>query len=465
MEIVNLFGWEIKEKIERGEISEKEVFDAFYERASSSSLNTFITLAEWREEKKEGKLRGIPFGIKDNILVKGMKNTCGSRILHDFIAPYDATCIERLKKEGGVILGKTNMDEFAMGSSNEYSAFGPVKNPFDPERVPGGSSGGSAAAVANLEVPIALGSDTGGSVRQPAAFCGVFGLKPTYGRISRYGLVAFASSLDQIGIIARTVKDIALTLEVIAGYDPMDSTSSPEGVPPYSKIIEEPCGYKTLGVPEELISGCDEEILNAFQRTLEILQRLGHKIVRITLPHAKYYLPTYEIIAMAEASSNLARYDGVRYGLRVEGESAEEIIEKTRMRGFGPEVKRRIMVGTYVLSKGYREEYYGKAQRVRTIIKEELEEALREVDFIITPTAPFLPFKLGERKEDPIKMYLSDVFTVFANLAGLPAISIPGGRINGLPWGFQVTGRAWDEENLLTFAYHLEREGGWSLRQ
>ena len=452
--------FEIVSAIKKGEISPTEVVEAFAERFSQTEekIKAFITpmfekaLEEAKKIKpSEGKLFGLPVAVKDNILVKGEKTTCASKILENFVAPYDATVIERLKREGAIIVGKTNLDEFAMGSSTEHSAFFPTRNPWDTERVPGGSSGGSSASVAVGSSPVALGSDTGGSIRQPASFCGVIGIKPTYGRVSRYGLVAFASSLDQIGVFARKTEDVALLLEVISGHDPKDSTSSKEPVPEWSKNLDASLKDFTAGVPKEIFSyEMDEEVKEAFDEFLRKLKEEGLKVKEISLPHLRYAIPTYYIIAPSEASSNLARYDGVRYGYRTPSyKNLQEMYSKTRDEGFGEEVKRRILVGTFALSAGYYDAYYLKAQKVRRLIYEDFKKAFREVDFILTPTTPTLPFKFGERLSDPIKMYLSDVLTVPVNLAGLPAISIPIGWKKGLPVGGQVIGKPWDEGTLL----------------
>lgn len=400
-------------------------------------------------------LLGTPIAVKDNICTKGIQTTCGSRILGNYKAHYDATVISRLNDAGAIVIGKTNMDEFAMGSSNESSAFGPAKNPWDPERVPGGSSGGSAVAVASGVVRVALGSETGGSVRQPAALCGIFGLKPTYGRISRYGLVAFASSLDAIGIFGLTSLDAAAILSVIAGRDPLDTTSADVPVPDYERTINDDIKGKRIGVPRELFGeGLDDEVRHTVETSIDNFRSLGAIIVDIELPYAKYGIAVYYIIATAEASSNLARYDGVRYGFRAEGQyGLRDMYMKTREEGFGAEVKRRIMLGTYVLSSGYYDAYYSKAQKVRAMVKADYERAFNDCDAILTPTSPSTAFKIGEKADDPLAMYLNDIYTVSANLAGVPAVSIPSGLSgDGLPIGTQLIGTFWSEALLLNMA-------------
>ncbi len=411
-------------------------------------------------------LLGIPIAIKDIICTEGIRTTCASRILENFVPPYDATVVKKLKDAGAVIIGKTNLDEFAMGSSTENSAFFPTRNPWDLRRVPGGSSGGSAAAVAAGECLGSLGTDTGGSVRQPAAFCGVTGLKPSYGRVSRYGLVAFASSLDQIGPITKDVTDAALLLSAIAGHDPKDSTSVDYPVPDYLKaLVPEVKGVK-IGVPKEyFIEGMEEGVEKAVREAIDCLEELGAEVLEISLPHTKYALPTYYLIAPAEASANLARYDGVKYGLYIPGSELWEEYRLTRGNGFGPEVKRRIMLGTYALSAGYYDAYYLKAQKVRTLIKKDFDEAFEKVDVIVAPTSPTVAFKLGEKVEDPLKMYLSDVFTIPVNLAGICAISIPCGFSEGLPVGLQIMGPAFGEEKILQVAYAYEQATQWHLKR
>lgn len=406
-------------------------------------------------------LLGTAIAIKDNICTKGMQTTCGSRILANYKAQYDATAVKRLNEAGAIVVGKTNMDEFAMGSSNESSAFGAVKNPWDLERVPGGSSGGSAAAVASGVVRVSLGSETGGSVRQPASLCGIFGLKPTYGRISRYGLVAFASSLDNIGIFGLTSLDAASVLKVIAGRDELDSTSADVPVPDYEATINDDIKGKVIGIPRELFGeGLDDEVRNAVEKSIDNFRSLGAEIVDVELPYAKFGIAVYYIIATAEASSNLARYDGVRYGFRAEGADAlREMYMKTREEGFGAEVKRRIMLGTYVLSSGYYDAYYSKAQKVRALVKQDYAKAFAKCDAILTPTSPSTAFKIGEKSDDPLAMYLNDIYTVSANLAGAPAVSIPCGLSNdGMPIGTQLIGNFWSEGTLLNLSNVYENQ-------
>ena len=427
-------------------------------------LNSFLSIEhESSLEKAEyldavppdRSLHGAAIAVKDNICTKGMRTSCGSRILNNYKAHYDATAVERLNAAGAIIVGKTNMDEFAMGSSNENSAFGTVKNPWDLERVPGGSSGGSAVAVASGVVRAALGSETGGSVRQPASLCGIIGLKPTYGRISRYGLVAFASSLDNIGIFGRSAKDAAEVLGVIAGRDERDSTSANVPVPDYVDTIYNDINGKTIGVPRSLFGeGIEDDVLQAVENSIDDFREMGCRVVDVEVPHAKYGIAVYYIIATAEASSNLARFDGVRYGFRAEDtHKLREMYFKTREEGFGEEVKRRIMLGTYVLSSGYYDAYYSKAQKVRALVKKDYSEAFTKCDVILTPTSPTVAFKMGERTSDPLAMYLSDIYTVSANLAGVPAISIPCGLSrDGLPIGTQLVGNFWSEATLLNMA-------------
>ena len=433
-------------------------------------LNSFLSierahaaerLAEIEKSHGDMPLRGLAIAVKDNICTKGLQTTCGSRILHNYRAQYDATAIQRLNEAGAIVVGKTNMDEFAMGSSNESSAFGPAKNPWDTTRVPGGSSGGSAVAVASGVVRIALGSETGGSVRQPASLCGIVGLKPTYGRISRFGLVAFASSLDNIGIFGQTVQDTAAVLGVIAGRDEMDSTSAEVPVPDYTGTLDNDIRGKKIGVPRELFGeGLQDEVRDAVERSIDNFRTLGAEMIDVELPYAKFGIAVYYIIATAEASSNLARYDGVRYGFRAEESTAlRQMYFKTREEGFGAEVKRRIMLGTYVLSSGYYDAYYSKAQKVRALVKRDYEKAFAQCDAILTPTSPSVAFKIGEKSEDPLAMYLNDVYTVSANLAGAPAISIPCGlSSDGLPIGTQLIGNFWSEGLLLNLASRYESE-------
>ena len=417
-------------------------------------------------------LAGVPVALKDNISTRGVRTTASSKMLEHYVPPFDATVVERLEAAGAVIVGKTNCDEFAMGSSTENSAFGPTKNPWGIDRVPGGSSGGSAVAVSADMAPLALGSDTGGSIRQPAALCGIVGLKPTYGRVSRYGLLAFASSLDQIGPFTRTVDDAALALSVLAGTDPRDATSAPEPVPDYTAAFTGNARGLKIGVPRALVEeGVDPEVSSAFLAALDALRDSGATIVDVALPYANAAIPVYYLVATAEASSNLARYDGVKYGFRApagpnpSGPAQDDLrtmYGRTRARGFGSEVKRRIMLGTYVLSAGYYDAYYLKAQQVRTLIRRDYEQAFTHVDAVAMPTSPTPAYKLGERVSDPLQMYLGDVFTVSANLTGLPAISIPCGFTrDSLPIGLQLTGRAFDESTLLALAHAYERQTAW----
>jgi aspartyl-tRNA(Asn)/glutamyl-tRNA(Gln) amidotransferase subunit A len=424
----------------------------------NDTLNAFLYIdpnAAQRAEAASGPLAGMPIAIKDNLCVVGMQTSCGSRILGDYHPPYNATVIQRLIDAGAVIIGKTNCDEFAMGSSNENSAFGPVKNPWDTTRVSGGSSGGSAAAVAAGIVPAALGSDTGGSVRQPASLCGVLGLKVTYGRNSRYGLVAFASSLDQVGIFASETNDVARVLGVIAGRDSHDATTADVPVPNYSELMTGDLKGLRLGFPAALFGkGLDDEVAKSVKDVVDVYRALGVEIVDVELPHAGYAIAVYYIIATAEASSNLARFDGVRYGFRAEeAPELRQMYRKSREGGFGPEVKRRIMLGTYVLSAGYYDAYYRKAQQVRTLIKNDFLNAFKSCDAIITPTAPTPAFSIGEKVDDPLAMYLNDIYTVTANLAGIPGLSVPCGlSSNRLPIGFQLLGPYWSEPTLLNMA-------------
>lgn len=447
----------------------------FYSKIEStdSAIGAYLTLSKDRALQKASAidalaakgddlppLAGVPVGIKDVMVTQGVRTTAGSKVLQSFIPPYDCTAVIRLEAAGAVVLGKMNCDEFAMGSSNENSAYKPVRNPRDLSRVPGGSSGGSAAAVAAGMAVATLGSDTGGSIRQPASFCGVVGLMPTYGRVSRYGLIAFASSLDHIGPLTRTVKDAAIVLRTIAGHDPMDSTSANIPVPDYIAELDRPVRGLKLGVPKEYFGeGLDAEVRAAVETAIQKLAALGCEVVPISLPHTEYAIPTYYIIATAEASSNLARYDGVRYGHRAKAvRSLSDMYERTRDEGFGAEVKRRIMLGTYALSAGYYDAYYLKAQRVRTLLARDFEEAFKLVDAIVTPTSPTAAFKLGEKTEDPLAMYLADVYTVTADLVGIPGISVPCGETREkLPIGLQILGRHFDEATILRVAQNYEK--------
>ena len=458
-------------KLGRGETSARGEVEAALTAAEkhNDELNAFLEIdragALKRADAIDGKpplgsLNGIPIAIKDNICVRGLQTSCGSRILGPYKPPYNATAIDRLLNAGAVIIGKTNCDEFAMGSSNENSAFGPVRNPWDTARVPGGSSGGSAAAVAAGIVPVALGSDTGGSVRQPASLCGVIGVKPTYGRVSRYGLVAFGSSLDQIGVFAQTATDAATVLQVIAGRDSHDATTADMPVPNYIGETEKDVAGLRVGVSRTLLGeGLDADVRAAIEKAIDAYRTLGAEIVEVELPHAQYAIAVYYIIATAEASSNLARYDGVRYGFRAEEAPAlREMYRKTRDEGFGPEVKRRIMLGTYVLSAGYYDAYYLKAQKVRTLIKTDFANAFAKCDAVLTPTAPSIAFRFGEKVDDPLAMYLNDIYTVTANLAGIPGISVPCGlSAEGLPIGLQLLGPYWSEGLLFRLAHAYQQ--------
>ena len=410
-------------------------------------------------------LAGVPVAVKDNMNIRGVRTTCGSKILEEYVPSYTSTAVDRLQQAGAIIVGKTNLDEFAMGSSTENSAFFPTRNPHDHNCVPGGSSGGSAAAVGAGLVCLSLGSDTGGSIRQPASFCGVVGIKPTYGRVSRYGLVAFASSLDQIGPFSHTVRESALVLQIICGFDPMDSTSAEVGVEDWTGGLDQAVGDMRIGIPKEyFVDGMDGEVSNKIEAGIAILEGLGCEVKQVSLPHSDYAVATYYLIATAEASSNLARYDGVRYGLRVEGETLQEMYRQTRMHGFGSEVKRRILLGTYALSTGYYDAYYLKAQKARTLILRDFQNAFEEVDFIVGPTAPTTAFKIGEKTDDPMSMYLSDIFTLSCNLAGLPGISVPCGKgSNGMPIGMQLLGNHFEEAKLLRVAHQFELAGGFEL--
>jgi aspartyl-tRNA(Asn)/glutamyl-tRNA(Gln) amidotransferase subunit A len=481
---------EIHTALSRGDLSAREVCERALSRirAHDDRLHVFNTVtaeraldraqAIDRDRSKwlERPLAGVPVALKDNLCLSGVRTTASSRILDAFVPPFDATAVARLEASGAVIVGKTNCDEFAMGSSTENSAYGPTRNPWAADRIPGGSSGGSAVAVAAGMAALALGSDTGGSIRQPAALCGIVGLKPTYGRVSRYGLLAFGSSLDQIGPMTRTVRDAAIALTAMAGHDPADATSAPDPVPDYSAALTGDLRGTKIGVPSRLFeSGVDPEIAAALDAALDTLAARGATLKDIELPNAGSAIPVYYLVATAEASSNLARYDGVRYGLRraaadgdgaAEGDDLLTMYAGTRAQGFGPEVKRRIMLGTYVLSAGYYDAYYLKAQQVRTLIRRDYDDAFARVDAVVMPTSPTPAFRIGERADDPLQMYLADVFTVSANLAGLPAISVPCGfTAGGLPIGLQLTGRSFDEATVLRVADAYERDTDWSQRR
>jgi aspartyl-tRNA(Asn)/glutamyl-tRNA(Gln) amidotransferase subunit A len=456
------------------QITATALVEAFYSKIASddAAIHAWLTLCRERAleqageiDRRAGKgdalppLAGVPVGIKDVMVTRGLRSTAGSKILENYIPPYTCTAVARLEAAGAIVLGKLNCDEFAMGSSNENSAYGPVHNPRDLSRVPGGSSGGSAAAVASGMAVAALGSDTGGSIRQPAAFCGVVGLMPTYGRVSRYGLIAFASSLDHIGPLTKTVKDAAILLRHIAGRDPLDSTSADVPVPDYAAEIGKPVKGLRLGIPKEYFGeGLDPEIRATVEAAIQTLAGAGCDIVPVSLPHTRYAIPTYYLVATAEASANLARFDGVRYGYRAQGaRTLSEMYRRSRDEGFGAEVKRRIMLGTYALSAGYYDAYYLKAQRVRTLLTQDFLTAFEQVDALVTPTTPTLPFKLGEKVEDPLAMYLNDIYTVTADLVGVPGISIPcGNSKSGLPIGLQILGRHYDESTVLRLAHAYE---------
>jgi aspartyl-tRNA(Asn)/glutamyl-tRNA(Gln) amidotransferase subunit A len=470
----------VREALLAKKTSARELAKDFYGQIErrNPELNAFLALCPERayaqadrvdaavaQGRPLAQLAGVPVAIKDVISTQGVPTTCGSKILENYTPPYDATAIERLEKAGAVILGKTNCDEFAMGSSNENSAYGPVRNPVALDRVPGGSSGGSAAAVAAGLSVVALGTDTGGSIRQPGAYCGVPAMMPTYGRVSRYGLIAFASSLDRIGPFATCIADAATVMSVIAGHDSNDSTSAAVAVPDYLTEIEKPVAGLRIGVPEDYFgAGLDADVKTKVQAGIALLEKLGCRRVPLKMPHTDYAIATYYIVATAEASSNLARYDGVRYGLRVQGSTLMEMYRKTRERGFGPEVKRRIMLGTYALSTGYYEAYYLRAQKVRALIARDFADAFEKVDAIITPTAPTPAFKLGEKTADPLEMYLADIYTVTGSLAGVPGISVPCGKSRaGLPIGMQIFGAHFGEGRILQLARSFERAGGFSI--
>ena len=470
----------VRESIAAKKVSARELAAEHYTRiaARNPELNAFLTLSEERAYAQADRvdalvaagrplppLAGVPIAIKDVLSTRGVRTTCGSKILEHYVPPYDATAVERLEAAGAVLLGKTNCDEFAMGSSNENSAYGPVLNPEATDRIPGGSSGGSAAAVAAGLAVASLGTDTGGSIRQPGAMCGVPAMMGSYGRVSRYGLIAFASSLDRVGPFANNVRDVATVLQVIAGRDPNDSTSTTAPVPDYRSEIEKPVAGLRIGIPKEYFgAGMDNDVRKKIEAGIEILKKLGCKMVEIQMPHTDYAIAVYYIIATAEASSNLARYDGVRYGLRVNDDSLLAMYRKTRGAGFGAEVKRRIVLGTYVLSAGYYDAYYLKGQKVRELIAQDFRDAFNKVDAIVTPTSPVPAFKLGERTDDPLQMYLADIYTVTGSLAGIPGISVPCGKICGkLPVGLQIFGPAFGEARVLQLAHAFEQAGGASV--
>ncbi len=472
MKIYEYSATEIAEKIRKKEITATEVIEQLNERIKKVddkigayvdiNLKTALEMAKKVDENvPNSKLYGVPVALKDNIVSYKEKTTAASKILANYIGTYDATVVKRMKKAGIIPFGKANMDEFAMGSSTENSSVKITSNPFDFERIPGGSSGGSAAMVAAQEAFIALGSDTGGSVRQPASLTGTVGLKPTYGRVSRYGLMAFGSSLDQIGIIARQTKDIASLLEIIAGYDELDATTAKKEVPEYTKLLDRDISNLTIGLPKEYFTEkLDKGVRDSIEKAIEELKKIGVKFKEISLPYSKYAISTYYVISSAEAASNLARYDGVRYGVRASDESVEDMYVKTRTQGFGKEVKRRIMIGNYVLCSGFYDAYYKRASQIRRLIKEDFEKALKEVDLILTPTSPVVAFKKGEKISDPITMYLSDIYTVCVSMAGLPAISIPSGMYNNLPVGMQLIGNYFEEDKILNVANIYENIRG-----
>ena len=482
MELYKLTIHELKEKLKRREISARELTLEFIKRIErvEKDIHSFITLtkddalkqAEDIDNKiKAGKdlpLLGIPLAIKDLICIRGVRTTCGSKILSNYIPPYDATVIKKLSDSGAVFLGKLNMDEFAMGSSTETSHFGVTRNPWNLDVIPGGSSGGSAASVSADECAGSLGSDTGGSIRQPASMCGITGLKPTYGRVSRFGLVAFASSLDQIGPMTKDVTDTAILMNVISGRDPLDSTSADLPVPDFTKSLLNNVKGLKIGIPKEyFVEGMDGDVEKSVKGAIELFKKLGAEIKEVSLPHTDYAVSAYYVVAPAEASSNLARYDGVKYGYRTDNsKNLLSMYKKTREEGFGAEVKRRIMLGTYTLSSGYYDAYYLKAQKVRTLIKKDFDDAFKNCDILITPTAPTSAFKIGEKFDNPIQMYLSDIFTISVNLAGVPAISIPCGfSKNGLPIGLQIIGRHFDEETVIRAAYTFEQNTNYHQKK
>ena len=476
MDITRLTVHELMEKLEKNELTSEEITKAYVDRINEKEkdVKAFVTTTcdealekakEIDSKKKAGEkmnsFAGIPIGIKDNMCTKGVRTTCSSRMLEDFIAPYDATVVEKLNDEGIISLGKLNMDEFAMGASTEYSYFKKTSNPWNLNTVPGGSSGGSAAAVAAELVPWALGSDTGGSIRQPASFCGVVGLKPTYGLVSRYGLVAFASSLDQIGPITKDVRDAAMLLNIIAGHDERDTTSYDMPKKDYTKALKNDVKGMKIGIPKEYFGeGINEEVKAKLQEAIETYKKMGAEVEEFSLDIAEYALATYYIIACAEASSNLGRFDGIRYGYRTENFSnLKELYRNSRSEGFGPEVKRRIILGTYVLSSGYYDAYYKKAQQVRTLVKKEFDKAFEKYDVLLTPTSPTVAFEIGTRSNNPLEMYLADICTVSINIGGLPGISVPCGvNSEGMPIGMQLVGNKFEEEKIINAAYAFEQE-------
>ncbi|MFZ7110275.1 MAG: Asp-tRNA(Asn)/Glu-tRNA(Gln) amidotransferase subunit GatA [Desulfatiglandales bacterium] len=478
MELCDRTASDLAKMLRRGEVTSREITESVLARINDKEgiVNAYITTtperaleqAEQADKRfQEGKavspLNGLPIAVKDILCTRDVRTTCGSKILYNYTPPYDATAVKKVLESGAVLIGKTNMDEFGMGSSTENSAFAPTRNPLNHDYVPGGSSGGSAAALAAGEAVLALGSDTGGSTRQPSAFCGITGVKPTYGRVSRYGLISYASSLDQVGALGRTVEDCAMLLNVICGHDPMDSTSVDVEKPDYSTFLGKGVEGLRIGLPAEYyVDGLDQAVRDRIMDAVGLLEKNGARIVDVSLPHAAYAISTYYLIATAEASSNLARYDGVKYGFRSfqEGDSLIRMYEKTRTEGFGREVKRRIMLGTFVLSAGYYDAYYLKAQRVRTLIREDFDRAFEKVDCMVTPVTPTPPFRLGDKIDDPLQMYLVDVFTVSLNLAGLPGMSVNCGWADGLPIGMQIIGKPFDEGTILRVGDAWEKISG-----
>ncbi|OEU59585.1 MAG: aspartyl/glutamyl-tRNA amidotransferase subunit A [Desulfuromonadales bacterium C00003094] len=482
MQLTDLTIHQLHDLLRAGKTSAQDVTRAFLDRIATTDerVNAFITVcpqeAMQQAEAADARLKagddapltGIPLALKDIFVTEGLRTTCASQILNNFVPPYDGTAVAKLKEQGAIILGKLNMDEFAMGSSNENSAFGPVRNPWNGDCVPGGSSGGSAACVAARQAVATLGTDTGGSIRQPASHCGVVGLKPTYGRVSRYGVIAYASSLDQVGPITRDVEDCAMLLGAVAGYDPADSTSVDLPVPDYRATLKDGVKGLKVGLPKEyFIEGLDPDVKQAVEKAVDTLRELGAEPVEVSLPHTDYAVACYYLIATAEASSNLARYDGVRYGQRVDREQGLiDMYRQSRAAGFGPEVKRRIMLGTYALSSGYYDAYYLKAQKVRTLIRQDFLDAFNQVDVLLTPVAPTPAFHIGEKTADPLQMYLSDIFTIPVNLAGTCGMSLPCGMSQkGLPIGLQLIGRPFGEETLLRTAYAFEQASDWHQQQ
>ncbi|WP_321532921.1 Asp-tRNA(Asn)/Glu-tRNA(Gln) amidotransferase subunit GatA [uncultured Desulfuromonas sp.] len=478
MQLTDLTIHDMQQRMADGSLTSVELTEAFLQRIKDTDerLNAFITVCDdealeaarqadaQRAAGNVQPLTGIPVALKDIFITEGLRTTCASKILGDYCPPYDGTAVRKLKEQGAVIVGKLNMDEFAMGSSNENSGYGPVRNPWNLDCVPGGSSGGSAVAVAARQAVATLGTDTGGSIRMPASHCGVVGLKPSYGRVSRYGVIAYASSLDQVGPMTRDVRDCAIMLGAVAGYDPADSTSVDMPVPDYLENLEQGVAGKKIGLPKEyFIDGLDAEVKQAIDAAVETYRKLGAEIVEVSLPHTKYAVACYYVVATAEASSNLARYDGVRFGERVdEGNGLIDMYMQTRSQGFGDEVKRRIMLGTYALSSGYYDAYYLKAQKVRSLIRQDFLDAFEQVDCILTPVAPTAAFKLGEKMADPLTMYLSDIFTISTNLAGICGLSLPCGRTaQGLPIGVQLLGKPFGEAELLQTAYAYEQATAW----